>query len=468
MPKAFDQNKLGFSSGVVGSTTNNVDYVVDGLKITGTYNGILMPGEALTIRLELPEGYFVGAGTPFDNARFFMIIVPLICLFITFAIWMKYGKDNEVIEVVEFYPPEGFNSLDIAYLYKGEADSEDVTSLLVYLANCGYIKIVETEHKALFSKVNDFKIIKLKEYDGNDANEREFLDGLFKKKKRRKDSDGDEVFEVTLDDLEDRFYKVVNRILKNVNCKENKNKIFESNAKWKSAAVIAMIVVSLIAMILVPTLDYGSGFELIITIVLIGFYTPFYAVGLADGMPLPIRLFWLGFTMFHSSVFFMAMPIGQALMYDSNYLLLFLIGVVCIVFMIFLFKHLPKRTKYGNDILGKILGFKRFLEVAEKEKLESMVLSNPTYFYDILPYTYVLGISDSWINKFEAINTVSPDWYSGTSSFSVRSFGTFMNGAVKSANYSMNSSPSSSSGGGGSSGGGSSGGGSGGGGGGSW
>ena len=92
-------------------------------------------------------------------------------------------------------------------------------------------------------------------------------------------------------------------------------------------------------------------------------------------------------------------------------------------------------------------------------------MENPNYFYDILPYTYVLGVSDKWIKKFETITMQAPNWYIGTRPFSVVTFGTFMNTAMTSANTAMSSSPSSSS---GSSGGGSSGGGSGGGGGGSW
>ena len=123
---------------------------------------------------------------------------------------------------------------------------------------------------------------------------------------------------------------------------------------------------------------------------------------------------------------------------------------------------MPKRTPYGNEILGKIRGFKRFLETAEKEKLEAMVMENPTYFYDILPYTYVLGISDKWISQFETIALQAPDWYSSTNSFNVTTFGSFMNSTMYSAKTAMISSPSESSGGG------SSGGGSGGGGGGSW
>ena len=96
-------------------------------------------------------------------------------------------------------------------------------------------------------------------------------------------------------------------------------------------------------------------------------------------------------------------------------------------------------------------------------------MQDPTYFYDILPYTYVLGVSDTWIKKFETISLQAPSWYDSPDAFDMITFGAFVNTTMVSAQSVMSSSPSSSSsGGGGSSGGGSSGGGSGGGGGGSW
>ena len=134
--------------------------------------------------------------------------------------------------------------------------------------------------------------------------------------------------------------------------------------------------------------------------------------------------------------------------------------------MIILLSKGQKRTEYGNKMLGKIRGFKNFLETAEKEKLEALVEKNPNYFYDILPYTYVLNVSDKWIKKFESINLEAPNWYDGYNSFNLASFSSFMDDTVSAASSSMSSSPSGS--GSGSSGGGSSGGGSGGGGGSSW
>ena len=94
-------------------------------------------------------------------------------------------------------------------------------------------------------------------------------------------------------------------------------------------------------------------------------------------------------------------------------------------------------------------------------------MQNPEYFYNILPYTYALDVSDVWISQFETIAMQAPNWYDSHGTFSVHTFGAFMNSTMSSATTAMSSSSSSSSSG-GFSGGGSSGGGSGGGGGGSW
>jgi uncharacterized membrane protein len=146
--------------------------------------------------------------------------------------------------------------------------------------------------------------------------------------------------------------------------------------------------------------------------------------------------------------------------------ILSIIGIICIMIMMYFQTIMLKRTEYGKQMLGKIEGFKNFLSVTEKDRLQLMVNQYPTYFYEILPYTYVLGISDEWIEKFETIAMQSPTWYNGYnhSHFNTRDFGHFMDRTMSSATTAMSSTPDS----GGSSGGGSSGGGSGGGGGGSW
>ena len=109
------------------------------------------------------------------------------------------------------------------------------------------------------------------------------------------------------------------------------------------------------------------------------------------------------------------------------------------------------------------MGFKKFIETAEKHRLQALVEKDPEYFYNILPYAYIFGISDKWIKKFEGIMEFKPDWYSGTN-FNEHTFHKFSNSMSAASLPSVANGGISSS----SSGGGSSGGGGGGGGGGSW
>ena len=36
---------------------------------------------------------------------------------------------------------------------------------------------------------------------------------------------------------------------------------------------------------------------------------------------------------------------------------------------------------------------------------------DPSYFYNILPYAYVMGLTDKWIKQFENIAVPPADWY---------------------------------------------------------
>ena len=186
MPKEFDASKLGFSAGAYGTiNSKNVTYTVNGNTITGSYNGILNKKNALTVRCELQEVYFTKPTLLEIIMENLIYVIPVIFLIISILIWHKYGRDDKVVETVEFYPPEGLNSLDVGFLYKGKAENKDVTSLLIYLANKGYLEIIDPktqvdgESYSKLYKHSKFIIRKLKTYDGNDENERTFLYGLF-------------------------------------------------------------------------------------------------------------------------------------------------------------------------------------------------------------------------------------------------------------------------------------------------
>ena len=467
MPKEFDSSKLGFSSGLKGSTENgNVVYSVSDNIIKGKYNGILNPKEALTVRLELEEGYFVGAGYKYDAKDFLSALLPLVFVIIGFLTWLIYGKDKQVVDSVEFYPPEGFNSLDVAFAYNGNVDTMDVTSLLIYLANKGYIKIGEEESNSYFTNHKGFRITKVKDYDGKNINEQLFLDGLFRYKKATNNPvsqavELDNITSVTDVDLYNRFYITTNKIKNNMNTKENKHKIFEKNSLSKRTLITILIILTFCIITIPPCLKYSSSEMLLFALLFpgIGFSMLIASiVGLNSGGTVYVNgkpstsknvstifgVIWgLGF----GGIPFAAILL-PILLNDFVYLFGYIIGIICVFFLFIIIKYIPKRTEEGTLLYGKIKGFKKFLESSEKAQLESMVMQNPKYFYDILPYTYVLGISDKWIKKFETINLQAPNWYDSSTPFNAMAFGSFISNTMNSAHSSMASSPSSSSGGG--------------------
>ena len=293
MPKSFDESLLGFSSGDVGSTdSSNVNYRIQGNTIIGNSTNVLNAGQALTVRLTLPEDYFVGESSNIDIFSIFNIIICIIFVLIADRLWSKYGKDEPVVETVEFYPPKGYNSAEVGFLYDGSVDTKAVISLLIFLANQGYLKIEEIEEKGLFSKSKGFRITKIKEYDGNNECERIFFEGLFKCSRARTiniskakeimkeaKNQGEKISfqdalkmsadncdnknSVTTSDLYDNFYVTLNRIKSKINSEKNKNKIFESSASGKGKYLILMIIAIFILITVKPVIEYGEVAALI-------------------------------------------------------------------------------------------------------------------------------------------------------------------------------------------------------------
>lgn len=513
MPEKFDPSKLGFSSGLVGATDNEkIEYNINGNTIVGKYNGILDVGEGITVRCELPEGYFeVKEEFPFF---YFMYIIPIIGLIITIILKLDSLHKEKVVETVEFYPPDNLNSLDAAFMYRGMARGKDVTSLLIYLANKGYIEIIDkgVEDNNRSSK---FTIRKLKDYDGDNDNEKLFMMGLFK----------DGRIEVTDKMLSKDFYKTTKRILVDANSNANLELIFKKVPIWKLCVIVLLMIISFVAVISIPVMKYGQYFNSVVTVVSISVLMISTSIGLIIGRQIQNKLKLLTINtlmllalpvlalIYNSAILFacflmvgsivsyrtqqlttiwkkkhsiydwinlvivMCMTflflssttmVGECIMTDTVYLGGFVTGLICFLLMAALLNIGPRRTPYGNKILGKLKGFRNFLKMAEKEELEAMVAKDPTYFYKILPYTYVLDISDKWIKKFEKISLQAPSWYSSNSAFSAPKFKTFMKSNILPTGKERSSSPFRSGSSGGSSGGGRSGGGSGGGGGSSW
>lgn len=370
MPKEFDKNKIGFSTGTYSAEGSDiVRYSVKGNTITGKLIDSLSSYEALTLRIELPDGYFKFNKTAQFIKYALLIALPALCLLVIFILWIKIGNDKKLVDVVEFYPPDGMSSIDVAYWKNGVLKREDVIPLLIELANEGYVEIEERNGK------NNYTINRIKDYDGTDKAKSIFFKGLFNGKRKR-DS-------VSKSSLENRFYTSIDKIVALYSSYDKRTKVFSK--KSLVSRVVCWIIIAVC-----------------------------FALEI--------------FTFIN--------------VYGTNQRFVFLaIGIVILFVSFILSFFVRKRTDEGHEILQKINGFKDFLEKAEKDRLEALVEENPKYFYDILPYAYVLGVSDKWMKKFKSIAIEPPNWYVSRNPFDRMLMWHFINSTMHNCTHAMTSRP---------------------------
>lgn len=406
MPETVDPSKVGLSIGSYGTVGFNggAQFQINDNIISGEISHHLYPGEGATIRIELPQNYFEKTHNIIGY-----ILICLICIttLISFIIWYIFGKDEKAIPFVNFYPPKGMNTLEIEIAYKEHASTQGLVAMLITLAQRGYIKIVNKSN-------DDFSIYKIKNYDGTDKLEHLFMLALFKQNKNTTSVSKWELEKSTI------FYKECENIIEIANSKKN-NLYEKSSLNWTLRIIMFLclainICVTSFAIANFNISEITSLLPILIwaivalTITIINFQKqPWIIIWgiLMSGVPL------LGLCLQILNVAPLNLPVV-------------ILGAICTIICFICLYHLRKRNDYALRLLAHLLGFKKFIDTAEKHRLQSLVDQNPQYFYDVLPFAYLFGISDKWIKKFEEIMTIQPDWYSGQA-LNSRTFHSFSN-----------------------------------------
>ena len=116
-----------------------------------------------------------------------------------------------------------------------------------------------------------------------------------------------------------------------------------------------------------------------------------------------------------TAVFLIFFYLKGGLIYIDGCLLLF-VGVVIIGIATALSGGEGKYSEQGAKKKGSTLGFKNFIKMCEVAQIKAFAEENPTYYFDVLPYAYVFGLSDVWIKKFEGLEVMPPEWatYNGS------------------------------------------------------
>ncbi len=312
-------------------------------------------------------------------------------------------KREEIITSVNISAPDEMDPMTMGKRLDGVIDNEDVTSMLYYFADKGYLHIDLTDEKdpMLIRKVDRLP-------DFEPVHARTLFDGLFRK--------------VTVEDngcvrvskLKGHFYQSV------TTAKEQLVKMPQYQTKsiifYALGGVIAVWAAFLLPFIVgIRTLGsdytYVSGLVYtvgILGVLLLGYLKENYRYKWKNGTKLAVLFAQILIAVLFSIIFIFGF--ATHLMTRWEKLLLSAAVFVCT----FATSNKLNRTKEKREMLGKILGFKDFIVYTEEDKIKFMLEESPELFYKILPYAQVLGVTDEWEDKFKNITLQPPAWCAGT------------------------------------------------------
>lgn len=404
MPKAFDADNVYTYAGKYGQGDDDVlTHQVNGNTISGKITRPLQNKEATTIRVNVPDNYFV-----YPKAKDYSMVAlgtGLVILIASIFLFIKFGKDDDVVVTVEFKAPDGLDSASVGYVIDNSVENRDILSLIIDWANRGFLIIHDEE--------SGFRLEKIKEMEKDNSNgyERVFFDAIF--------ASSDIVEENDLKNTKvSEALTNAKRMLKNAFYHNPKKRVYSSTSLGLQCFMVLLIVIPMLVLNL--TAAYAK-FEII-----------------AIALPYIIPSIFLILTCFPWIILMQKRyTMKKSTFLIATVILLFLNGVIVTVnafiqfmfldiklyivlaiaiitfLLILIMMFMDKRTKQGNRWLGQILGLKEFIISCEKDQLEMLAAETPSAFFDVLPYAYVLGISDIWVKKFENIVIPEPNWYRG-------------------------------------------------------
>ncbi len=481
-------------------------------------NRILGAKEGLTIVVEWPKG-FVKEPTAESKLRFFVsdnlnVLIGIIGFFIVLIyyllIWKKVGKDPEKGTIIPLYvPPDNFSPAAMRYIKKMGYDNKIFAASIINMAVKGYLSIHENEGKFILIREKtgeeiltpeEKKIASKLTFRRNNSsiNYDETLkeienrlppgDSLIKKavitfaaglKKRLPEVNAEQTDQKqSIIELDQKNHTIISASISELKkaLKNSYEKIYFINNRneFTAGALLSILFIALIGIL-------GSSEQLFLTI-----WLSFWSIGVVF-LIIMVYKAWLGvagggkikisgiigalFITGFAIPFFLGELAGiYFLSAESSYFTpIILAGLV---FINILFYHLLKApTLAGRKLLDKIEGFKMYLSVTEKDRLNIMNPPEKTseLFEKYLPYALALDVENDWALQFSnVINTSSvnsdnyhPVWYTGANwnSFTADGFASSFCSSFSNAISSSSSAPGSSSGSGGSSGGGGGGGG---------
>lgn len=368
----------------------------------------LPPFEGVELAYKMPTGVLKNR---IDTEIMVTAIVGAILTAFVLVFEFIIAKNKPLTPIVDYYPPRVRSSrgkmkhmlpVQMGKIIDDSCSNEDVTSLIFYWASEGCLTIEEDED-------GDTYFIKNKAPDSVTGYEAKLFNSLFGKAEKRED--GTEV--VSLSKLKGKFANSITQAKNSVN-KEYSGKLYKPS--FNKVSVLMSVLCGLYAVFVAVFTSFRIGFGYINVA---GFLT-IIPVVVSALLGRVIAKFYFKFPQNKRAAILVAytalivlsslgvsMLIPRDLMGWAERLLFVALLAIPSVISPFLIV----RTDEYNEMLNSILGFRDFLRDAEKDRLEALLADDPQYYYNILPYANVLGVSKIWEDKFKDLTVEPPRYY---------------------------------------------------------
>ena len=388
-PSSIEDQDFRFYVGEYGQDYTGTDPRLSFTKTGNTILGSctnLKYGEAITTFNVFEEGYF-------KTTRSYLLdiliaVLTLATFGLALLLFFKRRRKEPLVEVVEFKAPSGITPTEAGYINDGKVTGDDISALIVYWASKGYVKL-ETTSK------DNVLITKLSDLPANaKSHEKIFFKALFTNREKVNSNSLTSLSPETglrcvqsvekdnakyFDKKSDKYFGLLS-LLTVLTLGINVFKIIRQSSASVALSIVfvAMIIIFAFSIMILPEtyktrdkLTKGKFTPLLIANLLFVFAPLIVIAVLMETYVDP----------FMSRFYFLLIPLLLTLIYP----------------------FLEQYTTQGKKILGELRGLKNFILVAEKDRIQMLVEDNPTIFYEILPYAYVLGVSKVYMDKFKDV-----------------------------------------------------------------
>ena len=471
LPAAVKFGQRALYTGAQGSTGSSAEVVEEKPgEILFRTTGPLAPYEGLTVAVAFPKGVVAEQSS---QSRFLdwladhgppavggLVLLGLVGFY--YFAWRRVGRDPPAGTVVPlFSPPDELSPAAVRYVTKMGSDNRAFAAALVDMGVKGHVRLVE-EEGGWFSS-DKTRIERLHSETPLSTEEKLALQKLvmpgesivIEQKNHSKFSGAQKALD---EDLKRKY----------------EGKLFNKNWGWAIAGLLLFIVA---LWLVAASIVAAAGLDIRLVLVslgaamaaalLIAWVQTATSVGkcLATGMAVVFGA--------------LAVATGAPILFQAlatAWFLPFVPALVALPLVVSAFFWIDAPTKEGRGVLDRIAGFKQYLSITERERLDRMnpPQDTPEIFERFLPYAIALGVENRWADRFAGVLAAAAAqgrqgfvWYSGNHSpwDNPGRFASDVGSSLSNAISSASTAPGSSS---GSGGGGFSGGGGGGGGGGGW